>query len=376
MHFRFPGISTFCEEARHDKQSGARFKNCVALVLSLGLLLFCGSLSAQNVPATFYGRIDSPFSIGEKFTIAGDLNGDGKLALVGRGPGLTNNTIGVMLGNGDGTFQAPVLYTLGNAAGAGQLGDFNNDGIPDLVIVTPSDGSISVLLGNGDGTFQTPKTTIIGSQSDPQDVAVGDFNADGNLDVALPIALPQSGQYGVAVLLGNGNGTFGSPAYYVTQGVGRLIASADFNNDGKLDLVTANSLGAISVLLGTDDGTFQTALNGQVLNGVATALSVADFNHDGKLDVAMGESLALGNGNGTFQSPVEVANGMTVTATGDFNGDGVADLLATATTVEQTVTTTVLLGRGEAPFSNRTVSSYWKRTRLLGIPTEMESWTS
>ncbi len=272
-----------------------------------------------------------------------DFNGDGKpdLAVVNFG----DWTAWLLLGNGDGTFQAAKNIYFASGGGFPWYiaeGDFNGDGKADLVITNYGDNSVSVLLGNGDGTFQAPKTFPVGTH--PGLVAVGDFNGDGKPDLA--VSNVDSGT--VSVLLGNGDGTFlpaldfpvGPNPWYFTVG--------DFNGDGILDLAVSDygcSLdcntspsNTVTVLLGNGNGTFRPAPSLTVGNGPA-GVTVGDFNGDGKLDLAVANvnentlSVLLGNGDGTFQAPHTFADpGMThpyFVAVGDFNGDGKPDLVVT-----------------------------------------------
>ena len=142
----------------------------------------------------------------------------------------------------------------------------NHDGSLDLITANSAGNSISVLLGNGNGTFQAAITTGLGAGTQPMGLALGDFNSDGKLDVATA----NYGSNSVSILLGNGNGTFKSPTQVALakgQSVQPLaIATADLNRDGTLDLVTANSgTNDMSVLLGKGNGTF--SVYGSLRNG-------------------------------------------------------------------------------------------------------------
>src|ERR1039457_5744228 len=152
---------------------------------------------------------------------------DGKLDLAAaNGVGVS-----VLLGNGDGAFQPAVTYAAGTYTESIAVGDFNGDGKLDLVVTNnlSSGGTVSVLLGNGDGTFQAPRTYGVGAS--PYGAAVGDFNGDGKLD----LAVTNYGSSGsVSVLLGNGDGTF-LPALNSAAGTDLLsVAAGDFSGDGIL----------------------------------------------------------------------------------------------------------------------------------------------
>jgi len=183
----------------------------------------------------------------------------------------------VLLGNGDGSFQAAVNYDAGAQSVA--VGDFNGDGKPDLA------SSAAVLLGNGDGTFQAALSSSVGGDS----VAVSDFNGDGKSDLAVATA-GGGGEGGspssVSVAVGKGDGTFQAALTYFAGFGSRSVAVADFNGDGKPDLAVANvNSYNFSVFLGKGDGTFQDAVNyGDGSRPVFVA--VGDFNGDGKPDIA------------------------------------------------------------------------------------------
>src|SRR6266700_2924161 len=291
----------------------------------------------------------------------GDFNGDGKLDLAVVNFGDWN--VYVLLGNGDGTFQA--ARSVYFASGGGfpwsiAAGDFNGDGKLDLAVSNYGDNSLSVLLGNGDGTFQAPRTFAVGTN--PAQVAIGDFNGDGKLDVAVSSV----GSNTVSVLLGNGDGTFLPPLITPVGANPWYFAVGDFNGDGKLDLAVADygcpldcnssPSNTVTVLLGLGNGTFQPAPSLTVGNGPA-GVAVGDFNGDGRQDLAVANvndntlSVLLGNGDGTFQAPHTFADpGMThpyFVAVSDFNRDGKQDLVVTN---HLFATVSVLLGNGDGTF--------------------------
>ena len=266
--------------------------------------------------------------------VAGDLNGDGKTDLVVTDP--QNNSLGVLLGNGDGTFQTVQLIAVGSTPDHLALGDFNGDGKTDVAVTdyVNFQNDVSVLLGNGDGTFQAPQNFPEGHNGNDIDaLAVGDFNGDGKTDVV--VALTST----VTELLGNGDGTL-QAAQDIEPSVGDSalgLAVGDVNGDGKADVIVANPEGrSATVLLGNGDGTFQTAQDYGV-GASPVAVVIGDFNGDGKPDLATvsggGLSVVLGNGDGTFQA-AEVFDGGALPnsiATADFNHDCRLDIAVTDT---------------------------------------------
>jgi hypothetical protein len=326
----------------------------------VSVLLGTGDGSFPTTPSYPAGSI--PTSVA-----AGDFTGDGLLDLAVADYGA--NEVSVLLGTGDGSFQAPRTFAAGVHPQAVAVGDFNGDGIPDLAVANQgtypfyTDSSVSVLLGTGDGTFQAARSFAAGIR--PYSVAVADFNGDGLPDLAVADYGDSFGDYyGVSVLLGTGDGTFQAARSFAAGLVGplRSVAAADFNGDGHLDLAVANYGNAsISVLLGNGDGSFQAART--FAAGIhPQAVAVGDFNDDGRVDLAVanndqylgGVSVLLGNGDGSFQAPRQFAAGSNPNSVtvGDFNGDGIPDLAVTNSGFVR-----VLLGNGDGSFQT-TPASY------------------
>ena len=303
---------------------------CTVLFFAFGLCAL--SFAGQFAPVR-RTKITSGF-VGKSVAV-GDLNNDGILDIVvTEGP---DGNAWVLLGNGDGTFSAP--RSIAGSGGTGlALGDFNHDGHLDLATVWASSqgGGLNILLGNGDGTFGLPKFFTAGPF--PQIVAVADFNQDGIADVAVESPFIYTGGNGsVAILLGNGDGTFKPSVEYAAGQYPNSLSVADFNGDCIPDLATGTTGSIVAVLLGKGDGTFQTAIRNHI--GVNPHyVGVGDFNNDGKIDViATLENtstqqnkvvIAFGNGDGTVQAPLTISSPPKpqATAVADFNLDGLDDL--------------------------------------------------
>jgi hypothetical protein len=290
-----------------------------------------------------------------RYLAVGDFNRDGKIDVVTVSSSFLSDsgTVSVLLGNGDGTFQAPLNYSLGAAPVAVAVADVNGDGKPDFITANRYSSSVSVLLGNGNGTFQSPVNYAITNA--PEGLAVGDFNGDGKADLAVATNYSKNT---VSILLGNGNGTFGAATSINAGIIPNSVAVGDFNGDGKLDLVVGNSTSNyVSLLLGNGNSTFRSAVNYSAGNAPG-AVTVADFNGDHKLDVVVLNeadstvSLILGNGNGTFKaaktytcasSPANFG-GLVVA---DVNGDGRSDVItANGQLADNTIGVLLNTGKG------------------------------
>ena len=316
-----------------------------------------GSLSSASTALNFSIVSTPGTGINPGDIAVGDLNGDGRLDMAV--PNCSDGTVTVLLGNGDGTFTAasgsPITEG-GSEPCFAALGDFSGNGILDLAVANEGGGTITILQGKGDGTFTASSQGPISVGNSPSFIAVGDFNDDGNLDLA--VANYTDGT--MTVLLGNGDGTFtaasGSP---VTVGSDPMsIAIGDFNGDGKLDLAVANYFDdTITVRLGNGDGTFAPANGSPVTVGsTPTTIAVADFDGDGNLDLAIAcdnaysVTILMGNGDGTFKPPATINAPIApdAIAVGDFNGDGIPDL---AISSHSSNTVATLLGNGDGTFS-------------------------
>lgn len=291
--------------------------------------------------------------VGPDTIAVGDFNNDGIQDLaIGN---TSSSKVSILLGIGDGTFSSAVTtLTTSFSSTSIAVADLNGDGNLDL-IVTPSYGTtVNVFLGKGDGTFTNPASSP--AVASPGVVAVGDFNGDGIPDLAIS-SNTNNTTYNtpatIAILLGKGDGTFTAAASLPMDSYSNSLVVADLNGDGKLDLVEGNGINldggstTLAIFLGNGDGTFARTTTSPTTIGSPQSIAVADFNADGKPDLVVtnyssngGVNVFLGNGDGTFATtPLSLSTGSSPTsvATADFDGDGRADV-AVATTFNTTAT--------------------------------------
>lgn len=376
---------------------------CFALILIpvLGGCPQSNSKSQKRVPPLF--AIHGVYDTGKEpsYLVSEDFDADGHLDLVVLNSGEHN--LSYLKGKGDGTFQKGIRIKTGADPIATAVADFNNDKLMDLAILNYQDGTIHILLNSGGGSFRNTGNLINpgripinvtaadfnndglpdlmvslrfhkvvylkgkgnGVFHDPVEMAVkgqptgiisGDYDQDGFLDLA--VALAGSGNTGIQVLWGKGDGTFDAGDRHRGGGQPLTIANIDTNNNGYLDLVTSsNSLHALTVLINDGKRNFHT-LTDFAAGEFPKFIVVEDFDGDGISDLAVSNatndtiSVVLGHGDGTFAYPPvihyvdEYPQGMAV---GDYNEDGFPDL-AVSNRDKNLVTVMVRQGHTPQPF--------------------------
>jgi len=283
--------------------------------------------------------------------VLADIDGDTDLDIVVANS--ATKSVGVLLNQGSGNFAVPVTFTTAGKPGVLRVGDFNNDGFTDIAALSKASGTVSILLNTGAGAPDTasfgPFSRVKLASKTVTDFVVGDFDGDvaGNLDVAYVVPTLRN----LIVATGDGTGAFTPQTTRYQLGANpTVMALADFNNDGILDIVVNYKVTQfISTLLGTGN-TGGSLFQNQVQTSFATALrssatlTVADFDGDGNADLAFGSEsgssmrITLGTGTGLFQPIVRFALATPAKggiaprlssgiAVGDFNGDGAPDIV-------------------------------------------------
>jgi hypothetical protein len=266
-----------------------------------------------------------------------DFNGDGRPDVAATSGG--NNSLWVYLNAGGGRLGAPSLLTAGNGPWGLAAGDLSGDGRPDLVAANNYSGTLSLFISLGDGTFAPVKTLTSGGQG-TIDVAIGDLNRDGRPDLAVAIG---SGTGEIGLFFNRGDGGFSPMVSKSVTPLGNAptqIAVGDLNGDGWLDVASAHSSsGTLGVFLGARDGGLLAQRSYDAGTGLET-LRLGDLNGDGTLDAVLTNgvingsseqsvSVLLGNGDGTFRGRLVVPAGPNpqAVAIADVNGDGKKDLV-------------------------------------------------
>jgi len=318
------GDGTFRNPAAYAVGSGPDSLGVLPLVD--GTILYTGDATTGDTILTVVGPQGNVQATPYNFAggaptgiAAADLNGDQQFDVVVVGGA---SDVSVAISQGGTTFQPPVGYSLGPSSPgplAVAIDNLNGDRKPDVIVANAA-GSVSVLLGNGDGTLRAPITTMLPNRN-AQSLALGDFNHDGNVDVAVAAFGTQSGATrpddgAVLVLLGQGDGTFQAPVALTVSGLHPVaVAAADLNGDGNLDLAASmagnfNQPTTLAVFLGDGAGgfaaarTFPLRTTGNYQGGIA----IGDLNGDGKPDIAVVNAngiqpvdILLGDGAGGFR---------------------------------------------------------------------------
>jgi len=260
------------------------------------------------------------------FVAAGDFNGDGMPDIVVANYG--SGTISILLGSKSGAFGAASSFAVGTTPYSISVGDFNEDGQLDIAVANNGSGDVSILLGNGTGIFAPAVNYSVGSN--PSIIITGDFNGDAISD----LAVANSGSNTISILLGNGDGTFQTAINCPVGTTPLSLVSGYFNDDGNVDLAVANyTEGSVSILKGNGNGSFQSAIDYFVGAG-PHSITAGDFDGDGKVDLVTANygsnnvSMLKGNGDGSFQAAVNYATGLNPFSviSGDFDGDGILDI--------------------------------------------------
>lgn len=334
------------------------------LPIVLCLSLLAAPLQGYAAAPVFQDKVQYYNGSNVNKVVSSDVNGDGKEDLIVLDLG--SNSLSVLLGSGDGTFQAQQDVSVRNNPRGLAVADFDGDGHMDIVVTSANDNMISILKGAGDGSFQLLDSVSVGSF--PVDVIATDLNGDGKVD----IVTANNDSNSLSILQGAGDGTFVVQASLPVGVYPRSIVAADFNGDGRVDLAaTNNGSYTMSILINSGTGSelaFNSAVNYST-GASPIALRTADFNGDGHMDLALASNgdhnvnVFLGQGDGTFGSYSTYYLGfypldLTV---GDFDGDGVLDLAGGV----QDGTLAILFGNSDGTFQSVWSYPYGNSTARL-----------
>ncbi len=303
-----------------------------------------------NGDGTLRATLSSPAGTAPRSVAAGDLDEDGDLDIVAGNFSYQNpGTVSVLLGHGNGMFDSPTSFPSGGLQVYDvEIEDFDRDGHLDVALTNHGSDTVGVLLGNGDGTLKPATLFAVGDY--PFSLATRDFNMDGNADLAF------TNHHSISVLLGIGDGTFQGAVSYPIGSHTAYLGVADTNGDGNLDLITSSTSNqTVSVLHGKSDGTFEPVIQSPAGKSPYNA-QPGDFNGDGKMDVVVTGTgitsnhgvlrILLGNGDGTFllSSEFPALNNPRSLVVSDFNADGRLDVAFV------TYCVSVFLGQGDGTF--------------------------
>lgn len=338
--------------------TGRLIASPLLVLLCLGRLALAGTIAFK--PVQTY-----PVGTNPRAVVVGDFNHDRKqdLAVLNYGDRATNNdgSVSILFGIGDGTFQPAKNVAIGKNCTGLVGGDFNGDGDDDLALLRPGDsaanddGDVIIFLGYGDGTFQQGQVLMPGKNPSSSSGAIVAIDVNG--DQRLDIVVANNGDNTFSVLFGNGDGTFQLPVAYPLTSSPSSISALDLAGNGQTALAIRQGL-LVGIWLNNGDGTFRQAPG---IRGIG--LTAGDFNGDKKDDLVTqpfrlcldcnppppppSPQLWIGNGDGTFQSPINT--GQPASAAADFDGDGKLDLVAT-NSANGSVQVLISEGNGDGTF--------------------------
>ncbi|CAF1053779.1 unnamed protein product [Adineta steineri] len=335
----------------------------------IGIML--GSIYTNGVRENTYSTGTSPHP---RAISLGDFNNDAQLDIVLANYG--SDSLEILLGYKNGSFPMQMKISTGSLSvpTSTGVGNFNNDSILDIIVSNSYAENIGIFLGFGNGSFETPQTYSTGIGSIPQSVAVGDFNNDKQLD----IAVASTGTDSTFVLLQYNSGTFRKQISYDTgiDSTPWSVSTGDFNNDGWADFIIVYSgSDSLGVYLGVGNGTFLSpTIYFTGSNWYPWSVSVADFNKDNHLDIVVSYywyssiGIFLGLGNGTFSNQTTYSTGTysgpNLMATGDLNNDSRVDIVVANAFYNYIC---IFYGNGDGTFSNMITYSTGYNSRPLSV---------